>query len=125
MNHNKNLIISAAEAGDFGEWTSDQGVQLNFALESILQQAGGHDEKAYDRTLKLMPKLALDFQETGGANYKDLCEDGFKALENDWKYVVDKTVEVSKAYPSSSIVILNESSIGLSTLSSPALYTVP
>eukprot|EP00526_Cylindrotheca_closterium_P021119 CAMPEP_0113639508 /NCGR_PEP_ID=MMETSP0017_2-20120614/20725_1 /TAXON_ID=2856 /ORGANISM="Cylindrotheca closterium" /LENGTH=101 /DNA_ID=CAMNT_0000550723 /DNA_START=244 /DNA_END=550 /DNA_ORIENTATION=+ /assembly_acc=CAM_ASM_000147 len=46
----KNLIISAAEAGDFGEWTSDQGVQLNFALESILQQAGGDDEKAYDRT---------------------------------------------------------------------------
>jgi len=39
-----------------------------------------------------MLKLALDFQETGGANYKDLCEDGFKALENDCKYVVDKKV---------------------------------
>ncbi|KAL3933501.1 MAG: hypothetical protein SGBAC_010368 [Bacillariaceae sp.] len=74
----KGVIIPAADAGDFAEWTSENGVKLNFALESILSQVGGDDERAYDRALKEIPKLTLDFEETGGATYKDLWKNSFE-----------------------------------------------
>jgi hypothetical protein len=59
------LLAQAAEAGDFGEWSSDAGVQLDCALMSLKESCDSEAE-AYDRALELLPDLLRDVANQGG-----------------------------------------------------------
>jgi hypothetical protein len=51
------LLIQGAEAGDFGEWNSDEGVKLDCAVSAFWKP---DEEEAYKTVLKEMPKLMKD-----------------------------------------------------------------
>ena len=51
---NAELMIHGAEAGDFGEWSSDAGVKLDCALSALASDA---DDEGYGEALALLPAL--------------------------------------------------------------------
>lgn len=78
------LLQEGAEAGDFGEWSSDNGIKLNYAIESFLE----HDEEsAYQTVLNELPGLLQDLSDTGGESYQERWQHGFQEAVNDWKAI--------------------------------------
>eukprot|EP00192_Tetraselmis_astigmatica_P010732 CAMPEP_0117654252 /NCGR_PEP_ID=MMETSP0804-20121206/3644_1 /TAXON_ID=1074897 /ORGANISM="Tetraselmis astigmatica, Strain CCMP880" /LENGTH=346 /DNA_ID=CAMNT_0005460519 /DNA_START=1183 /DNA_END=2223 /DNA_ORIENTATION=- len=55
----KKLLIEAAEAGDFDEWPSNEGVWLDAAFSAIREQEGS-DEAAYHSVFSQLPSLLDD-----------------------------------------------------------------
>lgn len=78
------LLKEGAEAGDFGEWSSDNGVKLDCAIESYLVN---DEEAAYESVLKELPNILQDLIDSGGESYKELCKDGFQAALEDWEAI--------------------------------------
>ena len=76
------LLKEGAEAGDFGEWSSDNGVKLDCAIESFL---ASNEEEAYENVLKELPGLLQDLEATGGESYQDLWNDSFQQARRDWE----------------------------------------
>ena len=76
------LLKEGAEAGDFGEWSSDRGVKLDCAITSFVED--NDEEVAYNKVLEELPSVLEDL-ETDGTAYKHLWNDGFQAAVYDWE----------------------------------------
>lgn len=83
----RDLIIAGAEAGDFGEWSSDAGVQLDCALSTLLENSNNDDETAYETALEILPSLLNDLAENGGQKFKELWKDGFTHAEQSYQEI--------------------------------------
>jgi hypothetical protein len=81
------LLKEGAEAGDFGEWSSDNGIKLDCAIESFLHN--NDEEQAYHDVLQELPNLLNDMEQTGGQSYRDLWKDGFQQATQDWDSLKD------------------------------------
>ena len=80
------LLVEGAAAGDFGEWTSDCGIQLDATLEAICQdECKGNEAHAYQRALEQLPDILHDLTYNQGAAYESLwkpCLDSaYQSLE--------------------------------------------
>jgi len=81
------LLIEGAAAGDFGEWTSEAGLKLNFAIENIAQQqeGGGSDEQLlYQEALGMLPALLEDIQNNGGNNFAHMWKEDFEEAQRSY-----------------------------------------
>ena len=75
------LMVAGAEAGDFGEWSSDLGVKLDLALSAMCTD---EDDEGYGTALARLPELLHDFNTNEGAQCKDLWQDGWEQLLASW-----------------------------------------
>ena len=100
------LLCEGAEAGDFGEWSSDRGVQLDAAIEAIGGGVpGGEGAAKYEAALALLPALLEDL-----ALHKALWRDGFEEATAGWAALLDGRATLSRT---GGIALLTEpSSLG-------------
>eukprot|EP00965_Chrysotila_dentata_P261705 6214346-Pleurochrysis_carterae.AAC.3 len=77
------LLAEAAAAGDFGEWSSEQGIKLDAAIESIAD-AYPEDADAYAAALDALPAMLDDFAATGGDGSEALWRDAWARACEDW-----------------------------------------
>jgi hypothetical protein len=104
-----NLLKEGAEAGDFGEWSSDLGVKLDCAVSSFLEETG--DEKqAYINVLKELPSLLRDLQQTGGVAYERLWKDDFEEAIKDWKALQEGSASLQRG-PSKMVILKSQRSL--------------
>ena len=115
----KTLLIEGAEAGDFGEWSSDLGVKLDLCIEGIASEASS-EEDAYETVLEtgFLPTLLDDLLTTGGEAYKNLWESGFEHAMQGYKDIQEGRCVLRQG--PGKIVILEESNAR--NLSSYALH---
>ena len=79
------LLIQGAEAGDFGEWSSDEGVKLDCALTKLRSNFDG-DGLAFVIVLKdHLSDLLEDLQSTGGKAHAHLWGPGFTRAVASWE----------------------------------------
>jgi hypothetical protein len=69
------LLREGAEAGDFGEWSSDRGIKLNCAVEALCDSRD--EASSYETVFKELPIMLKDFEENDGNAYKSLWSTGF------------------------------------------------
>ena len=94
----ESLLIRGAESGDFGEWSSDEGVKLDLAVSAMLfaeddddsngdevEEEEEEEAAAYERALRTLPALLEDLEKTGGSRHEHLWRDGFEAAQAAWK----------------------------------------
>jgi hypothetical protein len=112
------LLISGAEAGDFGEWSSDDGVKLDFALVA-LKDSCENEEEAYDRALELLPDLLKDIGNQGGGGYESLWRSGFDEAMAGYLDLQEGRAVLSRG--SGKMAVLNER-LGSQRLSPYALH---
>jgi hypothetical protein len=112
------LLISGAEAGDFGEWSSDDGVKLDCALMS-LKDSCDNEEEAYDRALELLPDLLKDIGNQGGGGYESLWRAGYDEAMEGYQDLQEGRAVLSRG--SGKMAILNER-LGSQRLSPYALH---
>jgi len=124
----RNLLISAAESGDFGEWTSDEGLMLDCALESILYDFDD-EASAYNRALDILPSLlsALsgEIEEGSESRIESFWKEGLNEANDDWDAVQSGRVIVSKAKAGRMALVMEEERVsnnGQRRLGSYALY---
>lgn len=76
------LMTAGAEAGDFGEWSSDLGVCLDFALSTLCTD---DDDEGYAAALARVPALLQDFgSANAGAEHAELWRDDWEWLVEAW-----------------------------------------
>ncbi len=106
----RQLLLSAAEAGDFGEWNTDAGVQLNLALEAWLEQHESNDEEiAYQTALEIMPELLQDFQSNQGESFQYLWNEAWNQLLQDYDTFannLDQTIVPATACPNDMAIVI-------------------
>ncbi|KAL7579721.1 hypothetical protein ACA910_021865 [Epithemia clementina (nom. ined.)] len=104
------LLMEGAAAGDFGEWSSDRGIQLDATLEALCQQeCGGNDAIAYQRALEELPKLLHDLTHNQGAGYETLWK---PALDHAYqsKESLEKSDSTLELLPSGMIISVERAS---------------
>jgi hypothetical protein len=76
------LLVAGAEAGDFGEWSSEAGVKLDLAVSALCTDA---DDEGYGAALAAVPALLRDFgSPSAGALHESLWRDGWAELRASW-----------------------------------------
>ena len=84
------LLCEGAEAGDFGEWSSDRGIQLDAAIEAIgggaLGAAAGEstDAAKYAAALEMLPSLLEELPQ-----HEALWREGFDEATAGWAALLD------------------------------------
>ena len=76
------LLAEGAAAGDFGEWSSDRGVELDSVIEGLND---GDEEKAYKDVLKELPKILTDLTDNNGIAYQHLWEKDLEETRQGWQ----------------------------------------
>lgn len=99
------LLIQGAEAGDFGEWSTDAGVKLDCALSEMCV---GDEESAFYAALKELPSMLQDFKTTGGKAYEDLWKPEFEYAAKSWEAL--QTGDVALKAFNDDIAVLQEAS---------------
>jgi hypothetical protein len=98
------LLIEGAEAGDFGEWSSDEGVKLDCAILSAF--CSTDEEESYELVLNEMSQLMKDMVETKGASYENLRRAGFDDALSGWNDLEQGRAKLRQA--SDRVVVLEE-----------------
>jgi len=79
------LLIEGAEAGDFGEWSSDNGVKLDLTISSFLKDTD--EDTAYHQALDELPFILSDFKKSGGKEYENIWKEEWQDLTDGWKNI--------------------------------------
>mmetsp|Transcript_78468 Transcript_78468/g.227780 ORF Transcript_78468/g.227780 Transcript_78468/m.227780 type:complete len:346 (+) Transcript_78468:87-1124(+) len=95
------LLISGAEAGDFGEWTSDDGVKLDLAISELWSD---DEERAYEKALSMMPDLLKEIKENNGEKFKDLWQSSYAQALDDWDDICRGSITLRKGTDQIAIV---------------------
>ena len=99
------ILISAAEAGDFGEWNSDEGLKMDLILSEFCLS---DEEQAYERALTEMPEILKDMDATGGEKYKKLWEAGYQDAISDWSDICEGRINLRRSANRMHLVIAEE-----------------
>ena len=85
------LMIAAAEAGDFGEWSSDDGVKLELAIGALEDDSS--EDAGYAAALTMAPSLLEDINA-----HEHLWRDDWNRVQSSWDLIRGgvATVEVIK-----------------------------
>ena len=114
------LMIQGAEAGDFGEWSSDLGVKLDCTLLA-LAGACRDDEEAYASILPRVPEILHDFESNEGKSFEHSWRSGgWDQAVSDWNDIQEGRVKLER-FADSRLVIVHEKQDGPSLLSPYAL----
>jgi hypothetical protein len=70
------LLVAGAEAGDFGEWSSDAGIKLDSCISGLLDDKD--EETSYRLALKELPAILDDLTTAGGTTYEHLWKTPFE-----------------------------------------------
>lgn len=76
------LLRQGAEAGDFGEWPSDDGVKLNWIVENYCNSK--NEEQAYEDILPQLEDILKDVTQNDGKGYKELWQADMEAACKSW-----------------------------------------
>jgi hypothetical protein len=92
------LLVEGAEAGDFGEWSSDAGVKLDCAVTAL---EDSDEEAAYERALALLPDLLSDLasdDSNGGSSssFESLWRLGFEEALAGYQDIQEGRARLSK-----------------------------
>jgi hypothetical protein len=106
------LLVQAAEAGDFREWSSDNGVKLDCALSALLNEFSDNEETAYHAALEQLPDMLHDFEITGGLSYEHLwrkngSHSGWEQALSGWQDIQEGRVKL-KRFEDSRLVLVYE-----------------
>jgi hypothetical protein len=103
----QDLLIQAAESGDFEEWNSDVGLKLDLTLCNMCD-GDDDDEAGYERALPEMPRLLQDFRDNEGAAYQDLWKDDFEHACQDLESIRSGRVRLERSSACPEMVIVHE-----------------
>mmetsp|Transcript_21438 Transcript_21438/g.44715 ORF Transcript_21438/g.44715 Transcript_21438/m.44715 type:complete len:276 (+) Transcript_21438:336-1163(+) len=113
------LCQEGAEAGDFGEWSSDAGIKLDATLEGICaQDCGGNDEQAFEQCLSELPALLQDIEEHGGVKYQKYWESAIEHAQASYDAIQSGRATLTPVDSVPRLVVSREPF----ALSSPALH---
>jgi hypothetical protein len=96
----ENLLIQAAESGDFEEWNSDQGLKLDLTLCNMCsrnENDNNEDEgqqRAYTKALIEMPTLLKDMAENKGVSYRHFWHEDYALICQDWERIQSGNVRL-------------------------------
>ena len=92
----RRLLTEGAEAGDFGEWSSDEGVKLDCALSELLEKSGD-EELAYCDALNYLPNLleSLSHDADDYDDIQNLWKVGFDEALGDWQLVQNNNIQLN------------------------------
>ena len=76
------LMVAGAEAGDFGEWSSELGVKLDLAISALCTD---DDDEGYGAALHRLPELLRDFETSAGAQHEGLWREEWEELLASWE----------------------------------------
>ena len=114
------LLVAGAEAGDFGEWSSDLGVKLDCAVSSLCSD---EDDEGYAAALAALPALIRDLEsDQAGSEHEDLWRDGWTAALESWKRLESKEVKLSVHQEGRQRICLLEQPAGYPRVASAALH---
>jgi hypothetical protein len=104
------LMIQGAEAGDFGEWSSDNGVKLDCTMNSLLKECSNDDdEMAYHAAIEQLPDMLQDFELTGGQSYEHLWRNGgWEQALSGWQDIQDGRVKLERFEDSRLVLVYEE-----------------
>ena len=105
----EDLLVEGAAAGDFGEWTSQAGMILNFCLENSAAEFKTEDVM-YENAFKLLPALLEDIQSNHGDNYAHWWTEDWEASEKSYNDYRDGSIRLTRG--PGKIVIVEEGSNG-------------
>jgi len=77
----QDLMVEGAAAGDFGEWSSEAGMKLNFSLENM---KGSTEEVMYAKAFESLPSLLEDIQNNNGNKHEHLWKDGLELAQKSY-----------------------------------------
>ena len=91
---NAALLVSGAEAGDFAEWSSEEGVKLDCALCALQASCGGSEEDAFRTALEALPELIDDLENRGGQSSEKLWGPGWNDAVSGYNAIQDGRVRI-------------------------------
>ena len=91
----KDLLIQGAEAGDFAEWSSDEGVKLDLALTAYLGRSYGEGTAFVLALQNLFPDILQDLQSTGGEKYADYWKKPFNTVLASWNDLQQEKAKIT------------------------------
>lgn len=103
----KDLMVEGAAAGDFGEWSSEAGMKLNFCLENI---QGNTEEAMYEKAFDSLPSLLEDIQNNNGKKYEHLWKDGLEAAQKSYSDYQAGKIRLTRG-PGKVVVVEEESDV--------------
>lgn len=113
----ESLLVEGAAAGDFGEWTSQAGMILNFCLENSAAEFKT-DDVMYEKAYELLPALLDDIECNHGSNYEHWWIEDWKAAEKSYKDYRNGAIRLTRG--PGKVVIVEEGNSG--TLNCYALH---
>ncbi len=87
------VLIEAAEAGDFGEWSSAEGLKLDLIISAFELS---DEAAAYETMLGEMPRLLKDMLETDGKAYEKFWRGRYQDAVNDWEDICQGRVQIRR-----------------------------
>ena len=118
----RQLLIDAAEAGDFGEWSSERGLQLDATIEGIATEMGGghaHGKEIYDRVLPELPNILRDIEENQGRDYAPYWTPRLARMHESYESIRSGHARIAAADNCPHLIITQEPS---SWLARPAIH---
>lgn len=111
------LLRQGAEAGDFGEWPSDDGVKLNAIVENLCQD---DEAAAYKNILPQLLHILRDLAQNQGNEYRALWEQDLDRARQSFTEFCNGKITLTPG--PGSIVLVKESSSGQRPMDSHALH---
>ena len=99
------LLIAGAEAGDFGEWSSDAGVKLDLAVSAMDDE---DEAAAYAAAQSSLAALLEDFASSGGRKHEHLWRDGWEHVLQGWAALEAGDATVTVSAPACGIALVSE-----------------
>jgi hypothetical protein len=119
------LLIQAAESGDFQEWNSDPALKLDLTLCNMCANDDGDDDNnehhAYTKGLAEMPSLLKDMTENHEESYRHWWQDDYTRICHDWEQIRCKNVRLEPLVPTCPHMVLVYEATPTSRLSPYAL----
>jgi len=79
------LLRQGAEAGDFGEWSSDAGIKLDAIIEGIGREMGDDEAVAYQVIFEKLAHILQDLTCNNGDTYQEYWKNTMDKVNQEWR----------------------------------------